>query len=200
MDSPELVVDADPNGDVSLLIGDPSNANTLRVCPRVLSLASPVFAALFSPKYAEGVALPSSTEVRQIALPDDDPEALILICHALHHQRITPHDVSFELLGKTAVTCDKYDLVTVLAPWSALWMQQWKVRGYGSAYWSKMLCLSSIFGSHAMFYLSSEKLISACLPAISPFDEDEELSTAGDSPNSLDQCVTTTSQVCEFYG
>lgn len=201
MESSEQVVDADPNGDVSLLIGDPSNANTLRVSSKALSLASPVLAALVSPKYAEGMALSSSTDVRQIALPDDDPEALILICHALHHRRITPRQISFELLGKAAVICDKYDMATGLTPWSELWVQQWKVKGSGFAHWSKMLCLSSTFGSDETFYLSSKELMSSCAAAKSPpmkiEDKEIKLSNAEDVFNSLDQCVSSTNEVCK---
>lgn len=202
MESSEQMVDADPNGDVSFLIGDPNNANTLRVSSKVLTLASSVFAALFSPKYSEGIALSNSTEVRQIALPDDDPEALILICHALHHQRITPQNISFALLGKAAVVCDKYDLATVLTSWFGLWMQQWKTRGDGSAHWTKMLCLSSIFGSHEVFYLSSEKLMSSCC-AVKPSLEGNccggrELSNAQDLSNCLGDYGSSTSQVCDW--
>lgn len=211
MDSSEQMVDADPHGDVSFLIGDPDNANTLRVSSKVLSLASPVFAALFSPKYSEGIALSNSTKVPQIALPDDDPEALTLICHALHHQRITPLQISFKLLGKATVICDKYDLARVLTPWSGLWMQQWKTRGGGSAYWSKMLCLSSIFDSHETFYLSSEKLMTSC-SAVEPSTEKEkkkkkkkkkkrrDLGHADDPSSCLDKCVSSMSKVCECRG
>lgn len=200
MDSSEQMVDADPNGDVSFLIGDPNNANTLRVSSKVLSLASSVFAALFSPKYSEGIVLLNSTEVRDIALPDDDPEALILICHALHHQRITPHHISFGLLGKAAIICDKYDLATVLTPWTGLWMQQWKTRGDESAHWSKLLCLSSIFGSHEAFHLCSEKLMSSSITAKPSLERTKnwgrELSNAENLSDCFDKCVSSTNQVC----
>ena len=112
---------ADPNGDVDFLVGPLEK--TLKVSSKVLSLASPVFAALFSPKYSEGNALSISTDMHQIQLPDDDPEALGLVCCALHHRQIAPHRIIVEKLGKVAAVCDKYDLAEALAPWSSLWLQ-----------------------------------------------------------------------------
>lgn len=72
------VVDVDPHGDVFLLLG-PSKNVSLRVSYKALSLASPVLAALFSPRFSEGQLLSSSTDVRKVPLREDDPDAMTQI-------------------------------------------------------------------------------------------------------------------------
>lgn len=47
----------DPEGDIVLIVGQDDNATDLRVSSKALSLASPVFGALFKPKFREGVEM-----------------------------------------------------------------------------------------------------------------------------------------------
>lgn len=196
------MVDADPCGDVEFLIGAPDNAQSLRVSSKILGLASPVFAALSSPKYFEGSALLGSNKIPRIALPDDEPEALVLICHALHHQRATPRHIAFGLLEKAAIVCDKCDLGVVLAPWSGLWMQQWKANGFGTAHWSRILCLSFIFDDHEAFYLSTEKLMSSCLLKIPSTKEGKErgVGPGQEISQCLHEMLSITTQVRDIQG
>lgn len=80
---------ADPEGDLVLLVG--SEATPIRVSSRVLSLASPVFAAMLGPNFAE--AQPLSDNVSRewtVSLPDDDLHAMQRLCRFLHSRiRIT---------------------------------------------------------------------------------------------------------------
>lgn len=160
---PPVGANADPNGDVELLVGGEGNITTIKVASKVLSSASPVFAALFEPHFSEGLALSksSTSSICQIKLPDDNPEALTLVCHVLHYRRDIPHRISLELLEKVAILCDKYDLAIVLMPWSEVWLHQ--IDGQGEASWAIMLCIASIFGNHRAFNLSSLKLLSSCV-------------------------------------
>lgn len=49
---------------------------SLRVSFKTPSLASPVFAPLFSPRFSENHPLLSSTEDRKVLLPEDGLEAM----------------------------------------------------------------------------------------------------------------------------
>ena len=115
-------VDLDPDGDLILLAGlDEQQA--IRVCSKVLRLASPVFAALSNPRYAEGQALSQAdlncSTVPTISLPEDDFEAMVLICKVIHFQyTLDLKLLTLPLLQKVAVLCDKYDLSRALASWS----------------------------------------------------------------------------------
>lgn len=75
---------------------------------KVLSLASPVFKALFSPRFAEGQS--TSSEVSRIQLHDDDAESLRFMCAVLHHKCASVNSIGMERLEKLAVATDKYDV------------------------------------------------------------------------------------------
>ena len=66
----------DPEGDVILVLGDVG----LQVSSKVLSVASPVFKAMFGPHFAEGQGQASSMKPRRIKLHDDDVEAMKVLC------------------------------------------------------------------------------------------------------------------------
>ena len=66
----------DPEGDIILVLGDVG----LQVSSKVLSLASPVFKAMFGPHFAEGQGQASSTKIRRVKLHDDDVEAMKILC------------------------------------------------------------------------------------------------------------------------
>lgn len=83
------VVNVDSDGDVLLVIGTPATVS-LRVSLKVLSLALPVFAALFSLRYSEWIALATkSSDAHPLIFPDDDPDAMNLVCHSIHFQENT---------------------------------------------------------------------------------------------------------------
>src|SRR5277367_6787997 len=76
-------VKIDPAGDVLLQVGSSEPKAYLLVSSKVFSLASPVFAAMLSPQFKEGNSL-SSGNGCEITLPEDDPEAMTLLCNCLH--------------------------------------------------------------------------------------------------------------------
>lgn len=94
----------DPDGDVILVCGK----TEFQVSSKVLSLASPVFKALFSPHFAEGQ--PTSSKVSRVQLRDDDAESLHFMCTVLHHKCASTNSIGLERLEMLAVVTDKYDV------------------------------------------------------------------------------------------
>lgn len=93
---------------------------TLLVSSHVLSLASPVFDDMFNGNFSEGQTL-STSSPKKIPLPDDDPEALILLCKITHLQ--TSQIAKIVPLGQFtdfAILCDKYQCTEAVAFWSSL--------------------------------------------------------------------------------
>ena len=101
--------------------GTDTPANLL-VSSKVLSLASPVFAALLGPKFLEG------NHIRRgdspiIELHDDDPAAITLICNILHYRYDSvPTQLEAEQLRQIAILCDKYDCSKSFQPWTEKWL------------------------------------------------------------------------------
>lgn len=94
----------DPDGDVILVCGK----TEFQVSSKVLSLASPVFKACFSPHFAEGQPTPS--KVSRVQLHDDDAESLRFMCAVLHHKCASANSIGLERLERLAVVTDKYDV------------------------------------------------------------------------------------------
>lgn len=94
----------DPEGDIILICGEAE----LQVSSKVLSLASPVFKALFSPNFAEGQ--PTSNKGSRIHLHDDDAESMRFMCAVLHHKCTSANRIGLERLERLAVVTDKYDV------------------------------------------------------------------------------------------
>lgn len=96
----------DPDGDVILVCGE----TEFQVSSKVLSLASPVFKALFGPNFAEGQATTRKTS--RIQLHDDDAESMRFMCAVLHHKCASGNSIGLERLERLAVVTDKYDVCT----------------------------------------------------------------------------------------
>lgn len=102
---------------------------TIRVSRRAMALSSPVWRAMFAAsKWAESGS-------KELALPDDDPEALLLLMRIAHLQ----FDAIPKVLAKPdavrtpgclcyrlAILCDKYDCVGLVTPWLSRWLDGWQ--------------------------------------------------------------------------
>lgn len=151
--------DADPEGDVLLLIGPPNELKSLLVSSKVLSLASPVFNKMLQiPRFLEGVERSSNVPL-QLPLPEDNPEAVTWLCNAIHLSRSVDHDVSFSLFEELAILCDKYDIASAITPWSRWWLQKWKGSPDGEDKYLKMLYISYAYGSYHAFRVSSRNIV-----------------------------------------
>jgi hypothetical protein len=116
----------DPDGDVLLQVGSSSPHAHLLISSKVLSLASPVFAAMLSPPFKEGSSL-SSGHGCEILLPEDDPGAMALLCSCLHFRTDQiPTVLEFPLLKALAILCDKYDCTKAISAWIVLWLRRWE--------------------------------------------------------------------------
>ena len=123
--------DCDPAGDLVLKLGSGEEVTLIRVHSQVLSLASPVFAAMLSPRFAEGQTLEDNKglvdSTTTIDLPDDDPMAMSLLCKILHFKEDAAQQTSYppDILMGLAVICDKYNMSRALSPWSHIWMEKY---------------------------------------------------------------------------
>jgi hypothetical protein len=114
----------DPRGDVTLHCTKEGQAEVrLRVSSKVLSVASPVFTACMRP-YIRGT--PTRGRSYSVPLPDDDPEAMYILCNVLHfqHQRV-PRTPDIPLLQELAILCDKYTCVRCVGLWPREWLSGW---------------------------------------------------------------------------
>jgi hypothetical protein len=111
-----------PNHDIVLRL----NGYDLLVSSKVLSLASPVFEAMFKPHFKEGVEHHLRLgEPHIIPLPEDDPEATTLFCQITHHRsRDLPRTPSPLCLENLAIFCNKYICAGSVVGYGTLWIQR----------------------------------------------------------------------------
>jgi hypothetical protein len=108
------------------MLSDKDRRVRLLVSSKVLSLVSHIFAAMFASWFKEGLSSnnPSSSEKPVIALPEDDAEALTLLCKLAHYQtRRVSKCPNTACLKKFAIVCDKYDCVGVFTHTSTMWLK-----------------------------------------------------------------------------
>lgn len=147
--------DPDPNGDVILVVGPEGVVKQLRVATKVLNLASPVFAVMFGPQWAEGQAL-SSTNPPNVRLQDDDPDAMQCMLSVLHYRRVLTKKLPLPVFKKMALLCEKYDCSAALSPWAKDPLQElhWQDGHQYEALW-----LSYVFGSARTFWKATRNLM-----------------------------------------
>ena len=150
-----------------LLVGKEENQRPIRVSSKVLSLASPVFATMFGPRYLEGHILSKQARFStpSFPLPEEDPEAMIWFCRALHLQlNANETGMTVGLILKIATLCDKYDASTALSGWSHLWLQNLsnpmaRDPTTPSRHAAKVLYMSYAFNVHRVFWLVTRDIV-----------------------------------------
>jgi len=112
----------DPHHDIVLRL----NGYDLLVSSKVLSLASPVFDAMFKPHFKEGVEHHLQLgEPLIIPLPEDDLEATTLFCQITHYRfRDLPQTPSPLCLENLAIFCNKYICADSVVSHATLWIQK----------------------------------------------------------------------------
>lgn len=115
------IEELDYAGDVVLIVeGESPNTAKFLVSSKVLGLASPVFAALFSQNFSEGGQIIEGNRP-EIMLRDDDPAAMRKILGILHYK--DPGDeMDAKMLAALAIHCDKYNCIRALKPWIKIWL------------------------------------------------------------------------------
>ncbi|KIW67461.1 hypothetical protein PV04_06710 [Phialophora macrospora] len=103
--------DIDAAGDVVVQIGE----ERVRISSKVMSLASPVFQAMFTSGFKEGMTH-QATASNPISMPDDDPTAFIYLSRAIHFQGSElPEHVDIAFFEKLAGLYDKYQCAASIA-------------------------------------------------------------------------------------
>ncbi|KAM5370201.1 hypothetical protein ACJZ2D_008604 [Fusarium nematophilum] len=103
----------------------------LLISSKILSMASPVFQAMLGGRFREGLALSDAKaspgqDPFRLSLPDDDAEAMELLCKVLHFKVDgIPVRPSSNLLLSLAGICDKYQCIQVLQYCGGLWVRNW---------------------------------------------------------------------------
>ncbi|KAL8826155.1 MAG: hypothetical protein Q9191_003979 [Dirinaria sp. TL-2023a] len=121
------IIEIDPDGDVQLQLslGEDDNREflVLKVASKTLTLASPVFNKMLNSSFKEGIAKTTKGSVA-IPLPEDDSEAMTIICRALHNMNdLVPEQLSTTLLEEIAVLCNKYDCARALMAHGNVWIR-----------------------------------------------------------------------------
>ena len=162
-----IVHDADPTGDVMLLVGP--DKKSIRTSSKVLSLASRVFDKMLGPHFVEGQSLlregsleKSAASPTEVTLPDEDPEAMVLFCDTIHFRRHATPDIAFPLLVKLAFLSDKYDSSLALSSESEVWLSNFTGSREGGGCFLKMLWISYAMGNYRAFSRISREMIRVC--------------------------------------
>ena len=125
-----MSVDIAPDGDIMLVVG-PAKQH-IRVHSLLLKLVSNPFSVLLGPNFKEGQELlaastqstgSASSGPKEIALPDDDPESMIILCKVIHHQgHLVDATLSPESLLNLAILSDKYDFLDTVRLQFKAWL------------------------------------------------------------------------------
>src|SRR4051794_37049290 len=99
------------DGDLMLIVG--AAKVRVRVQSSFLKHASPVFRAMLGPHFSEGQ--PAVDSIKEISLPEDDVDAIKIICAVFHLRNDEiPDHLSPACVLRIAVTADKYDCIVPL--------------------------------------------------------------------------------------
>jgi hypothetical protein len=106
----------DSDGDLQLIVGTSEAAVTFRVSRVAMRLASPVWKAMLTGRFAEATA-------KEVKLPADPPEYMrhILLLAHLQFARL-PAALSLSDLAEVVKLCDKYDCVAMMKDRIILWL------------------------------------------------------------------------------
>lgn len=110
--SPDVVIAIDPKGDLVLKVGS-KQPKLMRVSSKYMTIVSKVFNALLSPRFREGQTHHDASN--PLELPDDQAEAMELICKLAHHKISKASIILASRLQALVVVCDKYGCLSSFA-------------------------------------------------------------------------------------
>ena len=162
------MIDVDPAGDVILTVGSEEHGDQarLRVSSKVLSLASPAFAAMVGPKWSDNANKASSSEPQHISLPDDSQSPMDWICQILHLRKDISTNKDIAFLVSVAQLCDKYDLESPIKPWAEMCLQSAQINSFTFHAIEEvdlmgLMYISLVFRNSEPFWSSSAMLLYA---------------------------------------
>jgi hypothetical protein len=149
-----------PVGDMILKVGVNNDIGTVRVHKASMAIASEFFGDLLN--LSKG-APPTTDTSDPLTLEGDDREAFIIMCQAIHLQRIDPC-MARKKLGKAAVVCSKYlctDMVlqNIVVPVKDLPLYYVPLARRKELL-SNIICAAYLAGDHELLRKSSAHLIS----------------------------------------
>ncbi|KAL4877014.1 hypothetical protein BJY04DRAFT_222516 [Aspergillus karnatakaensis] len=115
------VVVYDPAGDVLVTC----NNTTFRLSSAALSLASPVFRAMFKGGFKEGISCARGEDGTTVNLPEDDVDAFRLFCDIAYHKCDSlPVNPTPGFLQRLSVFIDKYICREALRCVGQMWLER----------------------------------------------------------------------------
>lgn len=136
----------------------------MQVSSKHMTLASPVFKAMFTSPFAESETLRAIGQV-EIELPDDDCFAFTILMNIIHARgQQTPREVSVKTLASIAILVDKYELHNSVTIFARMWVDRILertsyIREQDEAYLLLWLSISWVFRNNPLFTGVSKKLI-----------------------------------------
>ena len=125
----------------------------IRVSSKHLTLASPVFKAMFQIEFKEGQQLSSHGHV-ELALPEDNPMALLVLLNLIHGKfRVVPRKLSLWMLTKLAILVDKYEILESTELLLNLWFEEFESNTASSITDDllPLMCVSWVFKRSSIF-------------------------------------------------
>ena len=110
------VTDIDPTGDVIFILGAEEHEKRLRVSSDAISRVSSVWRTMLNSSFIEGQ---KKDGIREVSLPDDDAEAVIVLCNIAHF-RPSEVKITFSLFEQLSILCDKYDAAQAMISYSTV--------------------------------------------------------------------------------
>jgi hypothetical protein len=108
------------NIDIILVVGPEKRKLQVNSC--VLKNASKVFNAMFGPHFREGQDVHGNSP-KEISMPDDNADALTIICRILHLRNDSiPDSLTPSEILQIAIAADKFDCVMRLQFHTAQWL------------------------------------------------------------------------------
>ena len=146
----------DDDGDVLVQ----TNSKELILSSKILALASPVFKAMFSPKFREGSTARSAQNPLQLPLPDDNPDALTVLFHTLHFSsKRTFSSLGADLQLQIAQLADKYQCIASISGESGRWLRSLSEGGYESSVLWTLSTIAFLMGHKDEFSKFTVKLV-----------------------------------------
>ena len=146
----------DDDGDVLVQ----TNSKEMLVSSKILALASPVFKAMFSSNFLEGTTIRSAQNPLQLPLPDDDPDALVVLFHTLHFSsKRTFPSLGADLQVQIAQLADKYQCTASICGESRGWLGSLSDGDYESSTLWTLATIAFLMGHKDEFSDYTRKLL-----------------------------------------